>query len=71
MLQRHHLGGDGVAEGAVVLDEEHGGLIGFDQGLDLQAAGEVDVVEGFVPDVEMGLFAIMEKSYLIGEETDF
>lgn len=57
MLQCHHLGAGGVAEGAVVLDEEHGGLVGFNQVLDLQAAGEVDVVEGFVPDVEMGLFA--------------
>ena len=67
MLQRHHLGGDGIAEGAVVLDEEHGGLIGFDQGLDLQAAGEVNVVQGFVPDVEMGLFAeaFGEKDFLL------
>ena len=57
MLQRHHLGGDGVAEGAVVLDEEHGGLVFLDQLFDLQAAGEIDVIQWFVPDIEMGLLA--------------
>ena len=57
MLQLDHFGGDGIAKGAVVLDEEHGGLVFLDQVFDLQAAGEVDVVERFVPDVEMGLFA--------------
>ena len=67
MLQRHHLGGDGVAEGAVVFDEEHGGLVFLNQLFDLQAAGEVDVVEGFVPDVEMGLLAeaFGEKDFLL------
>lgn len=57
MLQLDHFGGDGVAEGAVVLDEEHGGLVFLNQLFDLQAAGEVDVIQGFVPDIEMGLLA--------------
>lgn len=47
MLQLDHFGGDGFLEGAVVLDEEHGGLVFLNQLFDLQAAGEVDVIQGF------------------------
>lgn len=36
MLQLDHFGGDGIAKGAVVLDEEHGWLIFFDERFDLQ-----------------------------------
>ena len=57
MLQMDGLGGDGPAEGGVVLDKEHGGGRGADQLLDLHPGVDVDEVERLVPDIEVGFFA--------------
>lgn len=56
MLQPDHFGGDGIAKGAVVFDKKHSWLIFFDERFDLQTRGEIDVIQWFVPDIEMGLF---------------
>ena len=55
--KKNGFGGDFLPEGQVMLHKQHGGRIFQNQLFDLDAGVEIDVIQRFIPDVQMGLLA--------------
>lgn len=49
-------GGYGFCEGFIVFYEDHSGFIGEDGFFDLHTGKHIDVVEGLIPNVNVGFF---------------